>query len=49
MENKDEKIVLGLKDRARSNIKYGSLTVKFTIHDGVIVKGEVLEEKISLG
>ena len=46
---KDEKIINGLRDRAKTNIKYGTLTVKFTIHDGVIVKGEVLEEKISLG
>jgi len=46
---KDEKIISGLKDRAKDNIKYGTLSVKFTIHDGIIVKGEVLEEKISLG
>lgn len=48
-EERENNILVELKRRAKEDIRYGSMTIDFTIHNGVIVKGELREYKISLG
>lgn len=46
---KQEKILQELKRRAKEDVCYGTLRVEFKIHEGVIIAGEVVEQKIKLG
>jgi len=46
--DKQEKILEELKRRAEE-IKYGSVICEFKIHEGKIMAGEVIEQKIKLG
>lgn len=47
-QDKQDKILSELKHRAE-DIRYGTLRVEFKIHEGKIMAGEIIEEKIKLG
>lgn len=46
---KQEKILNDLKRRAEEEVRNGDIIVKLKIQDGVIVAGEIMEQKIKLG
>jgi len=47
-ENKQEQIIKELKLRAEE-MKFGTITAEFKIHEGKIMAGEIIEQKIKLG
>ena len=47
MEDKQEIIIKELKRRAEE-MRYGAITVEFKIHDGKLVKGDILEKRETL-
>lgn len=47
-EDKQEIILTELKRRAQE-MKYGSLTIEFKIHEGKIAKGDIIEKRETLG
>jgi len=48
LDDKQEIILKELKRRAEE-IRFGSITVEFKIHDGKITKGDILEKREMLG
>lgn len=48
MEDKQEIIIRELKRRAEE-MRFGSLTVEFKIHEGKISGAEIVEQRIKLG
>jgi|GEM_PF-4112839 len=47
-EDKQEVIIKELKRRA-DEMRFGSMTVEFKIHEGKITKGDIIEKRESLG
>lgn len=48
MEDKQEIIIRELKRRAEE-MRFGSITVEFKIHEGKIMKGDIIEKRETLG
>jgi hypothetical protein len=48
MEDKQDKIISELKRRAEE-MRFGSMTVEFKIHEGKISKGDIIEKRETLG
>jgi hypothetical protein len=48
MEDKQEKIINELKRRAEE-MRFGSITVEFKIHEGKLAKGDIIEKRETLG
>ena len=47
-EDKHKQIIQELERRA-GEVKFGCMTVEFKIHEGKIMAGEIIEQKIKLG
>jgi hypothetical protein len=47
-EDKEEIIIKELKRRAQE-VRFGTITTEFKIHDGRIIAGEIMEQRIKLG
>ena len=48
MEDKQENIIKELKRRAEE-MRFGTITVEFKIHEGKISKGDIIEKRETLG
>jgi len=48
-DEKEEKIWNELRRRAKEHIKFGMMSLELKIQDGKIVKGDILQERISIG
>lgn len=48
MEDKQDKIIQELKRRAEE-MRFGSITVEFKIHEGKLAKGDIIEKRETLG
>lgn len=48
MEDKQETIIRELKRRAEE-MRFGTITVEFKIHEGRIAKGDIIEKRETLG
>jgi len=48
MEDKQDKILSELKRRAEE-MRFGSITVEFKIHEGKLMKGDIIEKRETLG
>lgn len=48
MEDKQDLIIRELKRRAEE-MRFGTITVEFKIHEGKIMSGEIIEQRIKLG
>lgn len=47
-DNKEETIIRELKRRAEE-MRFGSMTVEFKIHEGKLAKGDIIEKRETLG
>ena len=47
-EDKQDTIIKELKRRAEE-VRFGSITVEFKIHEGKLAKGDILEKRETLG
>jgi hypothetical protein len=47
-EDKQEKIISELKRRAEE-MRFGTITVEFKIHEGKLAKGDIIEKRETLG
>ena len=48
MEDKQDEIIKELKRRAQE-VKFGTMQIEFKIHEGKIMSGEIIEQRIKLG
>lgn len=48
-EGKQEEILQELKRRAKEEVRHGTMSVEFKIHEGIIIGGEIVGQKIKLG
>jgi len=46
-DDKEDKIIKELKKRAEE-MRFGSLTIEFKIHEGKIAKGDIIEKRETL-
>ena len=47
--DKEDRIFREIKRRAQENVRYGKIVIELKIHDGMIISGEIVEERIKVG